>query len=113
MNTPPPEQRLRTARFAVHATRGIIRDRKVRRVTISILLALAVLMVIGGSTFLRDFLNPRAQGAGWFAVYWLACGWMTFTALLLALFDLLIVRAEARAARRLLQEEVRRSGPEP
>ncbi len=111
MATPPPDPKLRAAPFAVHATRGIIRDRKTRRVAIFVLLALAVLMVIVGSTFLREFLNPRAH-VGWFAVYWLACGWFTFTAMLLALFDLLIVRAEARQARRILREEAARSTPE-
>ncbi len=112
METPLPQKKLRTMPFALHATRGIIRDRKVRRVTIFVLLTLAVLMVLAGSTFLREPLNPREHGAFWFAVYWLVCGWLTFTSLLLALFDLLMVRAEARAASRALRESASRTARE-
>ncbi|MEP6823144.1 MAG: hypothetical protein ABI946_12440 [Chthoniobacterales bacterium] len=106
METPPPQKTLRTVPFALHATRGIIRDRKVRRVTIFVLLTLAILMVIAGSTCLRETLNPHEHGAFWFAIYWLVCGWLTSTSVLLALFDLLMVRAEARAAGRVLRERV-------
>lgn len=112
METPLPQKKLRTMPFALHATRGIIRDRKVRRVTISVLLVLAVLLLIAGSTFLREILDPREHGAFWFAIFWLVCGWFTFAALLLALFDLLMVRAEARAARRVLRESAARTAHE-
>lgn len=105
MNEPP--KRLRTGSFAVHATRGIIRDRGFRRKTIAVLLTAAALMVIAGSTVLQGPLDPR-EGAGWFVIYWLVCAWLTFTALLLGLYDLLIVRAEGRAARRALHDSVRR-----
>lgn len=105
-----PKQ-LKTGSFVVHATRGIIRDRGVRRKTIFILLGTAVLMVVAGSTFLQGLLNPR-EHFGWFALFWLACGWLTLTSLLLALFDLLMVRAEARAARRALREEAASSRTE-
>lgn len=101
-------KKLRTAPFALHATRGIIRDRKMRRVTIAVLLVWALLMVIAGSTVLRAPLNPREHGVFWFAIFWLGCGWLTFTSLLLALFDLLMVRAEARYASRALRESVAR-----
>ena len=40
-----------------------------------------------------------------FVVFWLACAWATLLVILLALFDLLLVRAQERAARRALQEE--------
>ncbi len=109
METPPPQKKLRTVPFALHATRGIIRDRKVRRITILLLLVLAVLMVTAGSTFLRETLAPRENGAFWFAIFWLVCGWLTFTSVLLALFDLLMVRAEARAASRVLRENAERA----
>ena len=58
-------------------------------------------MVIAGSTFLREPLDPRMHGPFWFAIFWLGCGWLTLTSLLLALFDLLLVRAEARGRRTL------------
>lgn len=107
MDTAPPGKRLKTAPFAVHATRGIIRHRGFRRKTIGVLLTVAALMAIAGSTVLEGVLDPR-QGAGWFAIYWLICGWLTFTALLLGLYDLLIVRSEGRAARRALRDEIGR-----
>ena len=103
-------ERLRTASFVVHATRGVIRDRAIRRKAIFVLLGSAVLMVIAGSTFLQQMLNPR-EHFGWFALFWLICGWFTITALLLALFDLLMLRAEGRAARRALREEAARARP--
>ncbi len=108
METPLPPKKLRSAPFALHATRGIIRDRKMRRVTIAVLLGWALLMLIAGSTFLREPLNPREHGVIWFAIFWLACGWLTITSLLLALFDLLMVRAETRAANRVLRESMTR-----
>lgn len=104
-------EKLRTASFVVHATRGVIRDRAVRRKAIFVLLGAAVLMVVAGSTFLQGLLNPR-EHFGWFALFWLICGWLTITSLLLAVFDLLMLRAEGRAARRVLREEAARVRPE-
>jgi hypothetical protein len=37
-----------------------------------------------------------------------ACAWLTLTALLLALFDLLMLRAQDRAARKILSEKLDR-----
>lgn len=99
-----PEKRLQTGPFVAHATRGIIRDRGFRRKTIAILLGAALLMVIAGTTLLRSVLDPR-EGVMWFAIYWLVCAWLTFTALLLALYDLLALRLEGREARRALREK--------
>jgi uncharacterized membrane protein len=39
-------------------------------------------------------------------LFWAACAWMTILAVLLALFDMLIVRAEARTAARELKSGV-------
>ena len=68
-------------------------------------LILAVLMVISGSTFLEAALHPREHLMR-FLLFWLICAWLTVTALLLALFDLLLVRAAGRAACRKLDEEI-------
>lgn len=111
METPPDEKKLRTAPFAAHAARGIIRDPKVRRRMMFALLGIAVLMVVVGSTALRDVLNPR-EHLGRFAAFWLACAWLTITSLLLALFDMLMVRAERRAVERALREQIARSASE-
>ena len=42
----PPEENLQAMSFATHATRGLIRDRTMRRKTIAILLALAVVAFV-------------------------------------------------------------------
>ncbi|MEO5720410.1 MAG: hypothetical protein ABIR71_02940 [Chthoniobacterales bacterium] len=112
MSAEPDPPKFQAASFTVQATRGLIRDRGMRRKAISALLVLAVLMVIAGATFLQEALNPR-EHLGWFVIFWLACGWLTFTALLLALFDLLLVRAETRAARRVLKEQLRAAADLP
>jgi hypothetical protein len=101
----PEEKPLRTASFVVHATRGVIRDQTTRRKTMFVLLVIALVLLFVGSTFLSSILNPREHPV-WFTLYWFACGWLTFTAMLLALFDLLIVRAQARKAERLLRSEL-------
>ena len=100
-----PEKTLRTASFVVHATRGVIRDQTARRKTMFVLLVVALVLLFAGSTLLNSILNPRAHPV-WFIFYWLVCGWLTITAMLLALFDLLVVRAQARKAERLLRPEL-------
>ena len=60
---------------------------------------IAVLMLFIGATLLASVLNPREHPA-WFIFYWLACAWVTVTVVLLAVFDLLMVRIGARAERR-------------
>jgi hypothetical protein len=100
----PAEKPLRAASFAVHATRGVIRDQTTRRKTMFFLLVTALVLLCLGSTFLAPLLNPR-EHLGWALTFWIVCVWLTLTALLLALFDLLTLRAAARAA----EHELRRS----
>ena len=72
METPPPEKRLRVAPFAVHATRGLLRDQQARRKTMAITLVIAVVFTIAGLTVLRPWLDPQEHP--WrFILYWLAC----------------------------------------
>jgi hypothetical protein len=105
---PEPEKRLKTGSFSAHAARGIIRDPSVRRKAMFALLFLAVLMVIAGSSVLRDFLDPREHAVR-FILFWLACAWLTITAMLLALYDALMARKRARAAERMLREQLLRA----
>jgi hypothetical protein len=103
METPPPEKRLRMMPFTVHATRGLLRDQRSRRKTMAISLVIAVVLLVAGLTVLRPWLDPHEHP--WrFIFYWLVCAWETLLVLLLALFDLLLVRAQTRAARKLLRE---------
>ena len=105
MEERPPEKRLQVAPFTVHATRGLLRDPKTRRKTMAILLIVALVMMLLGFFGLGQWLEPREHPAR-FILFWLACGWITFTALLLALLDMLLLRAEARRAREALREKV-------
>jgi hypothetical protein len=102
----PNQKRLRTVSFAIHATRGIIRDHNTRRKVMFILLVLALMLLFSGSTFLQAALNHHEHRI-LFILFWLTCGWLTFTAMLLAIFDMLIVRLEARRAERALRERLK------
>ncbi len=108
MAMPPNEKKLEPASFAAHASRGLIRDVGMRRKAMLALLFVAVVMSIAGSTVLRGMLSPREHVIAFF-VFWIACGWFTLTALLLALYDLLAVGAQGRAERRALREKVKRA----
>ena len=79
--------------------------------TITLIIALALL--IAGLTVLKPWLDPREHP--WrFILYWLACAWEIVLVLLLALYDLLLVRMQTRATKRLLEEQIRKgNGPEP
>lgn len=66
-------------------------------------LLVAVVMLVAGLTVLRPWLNPQEHP--WrFILYWFACAWETLLVLLLALLDLLLIRAQARAARKAIAE---------
>lgn len=105
METRPPEKPLEMAPFTVHATRGLLRDQRMRRITMAISVAVAVIMLVTGLTLFRSWLHPHEHP--WrFVLFWFACAWLTVLAILLALFDLLVVRAEARAARKAFREQV-------
>jgi uncharacterized membrane protein YfcA len=102
---PPNEKKFRFVSFAIHATRGLLRDQNARRKTMFWVVILAVLMLFCGATFLAPWLDPRVRPV-WFILYWLACAWLTVTAVLLALLDLLQVRVQARAEKRALAQKI-------
>jgi membrane protein implicated in regulation of membrane protease activity len=94
-NKGPEEKDLQYTSFVVHATRGVIRAQSIRRKTMFALLVLAMLLLFSGITFLAPMLNPREHLVA-ALFFWIACVWLTLTALLLALFDLVSVRRTAR-----------------
>jgi uncharacterized membrane protein len=109
MENSSEEKNLQPVSFIAHATRGVIRDQQTRRKAMLVLLALAVLMLLAGFTVLQSALNPREHP--WFVIsFWIACVWLTFTAMLLAIFDLLVVRLESRKAQRALREKLKDGG---
>jgi len=107
METQPPKKSFQVAPFAIQVTRGLLRDEGSRRKTMAISVLIAVAMLVAGLTVLRPWLNPHEHP--WrFIFFWFACAWETILVLLLALLDLLLLRAQARAARRAFQDEVSR-----
>jgi len=99
------EKQLRTTSFVVYATRGVIRDQVTRCKPMLSLLELALLLLIAGFTFLQPALNPQEHP--WRVIFfWIVCVWLTFTAMLLALFDLLVLRLQARRTERALRERL-------
>src|SRR5713101_4787534 len=105
MEKSPEEKDLHAVSFVVHATRGLIRDQNTRRKAMLFLLMLALLLLILGFTFLQPALNPQEHP--WRVIFfWIVCIWLTSTALLLALFDLLVLRLQARQAERALREKL-------
>ena len=71
----------------------------------------ALLMLFFGATFLDKWLREHPVI---FAFYWLACAWATLTSVLLALYDLLAIRAGVRRAQRKLASEIlaKKNGPD-
>lgn len=82
-------------------TRGLIFDQHLRRQTMFYAVLAAMLMAFTGDVLLSDWLRVRLVR---FVVWWLACGWLTVLAALLALYDLLLLRVQHRLARRELRE---------
>ena|SRR5438046_5322545 len=107
METRPPEKPLEVAPFAVHATRGVLRDPKTRRKTMAMLLAAALVLIGLGLVGAKTWVEPHEHPVR-FILFWFACGWITVTALLLALLDLLILRTAARQARKGLRNGIGR-----
>jgi hypothetical protein len=104
MEPGPPKQRFWMVPFTIHATRGLLRDQRSRRKTMAVSLLFAVAMLVAGWTVLRPWLNPREHP--WrFILFWLACAWDTLLVVLLALLDLLLIRAQARAAKKAFREQ--------
>ena len=71
-----------------------------------VVLIIAMVLLFAGTTILQPFLSPR-EHPGWFIFFWVACAWLTFLALLLAVFDLLTVKMQARGARKVLRGKLR------
>jgi len=108
----PEGKSLRTFSFVIHATRGVVRDQNTRRKTMFAAVLVAVGLLFSGSTFLWSVLDPRVH-PGWFILFWFACAWITLLAALLAVFDILLVRAQARVGERLWHRETSQTPDSP
>jgi len=74
------------------------------------LMVTALALLFSGLTFLQSALNAREHTV-WFILFWAICAWLTLTALLLAIFDVLILKAGTRKAQRELRERLKSNSP--
>jgi protein-S-isoprenylcysteine O-methyltransferase Ste14 len=81
-----------------------------RRKAMFLTVIVALVMLFCGATFLAPVLDPKIR-PGWFVTYWLACVWVTVTALLLAVFDLLLARQQARDEKCTLARRIAETPP--
>ncbi len=96
----PPQKQGKTALAGVAGlTRGLLFDARQRRQLMIYVIAAALgLTVVGGTVGFETL-----RGNLWvFAAYWLLCAFLTLLAVLLAIYDLLMLRLLARRAQREL-----------
>ncbi|GEM_PF-1422394 len=95
-----------SARLVIAITRGLIRSQRTRRMTMFVMVMIALVLLFCGATFLSGLLAEHPFA---FVIYWAVCAWLTLCAVLLAIFDMLAVRAMALRERRRLKEEIFRA----
>jgi hypothetical protein len=102
---------VRSFKFLIALTLGVIRDPRMRRWFMFYSLLVALVQIFLGVTFLWA---PLLQRPWIFITYWIACVWLTISALLLALYDMVAIRAAARQERHRLEAEYarRKSAPD-
>jgi hypothetical protein len=93
---------VRSLKFLLAFTVGLIRDPRLRRQFMFYALVAALVLLFAGSTFLDA---PLRRHVYLLLGYWGACAWLTISALLLALYDMLAIRAAERRERRRLERE--------
>ncbi len=94
----------RMFRLIMLLTKGVLRDTRLRRNVMMWVMLAAMLMLFLGSWLIAD---EWARQHPWlYLFYWLACAWLTLTGVMLALFDILIIRATARIMRRKLEQDI-------
>lgn len=94
---------MNTGRFIIQVSKGLIRDQKARRHMMFYGVLIALVLLFAGSTVLWNLLRSHPLI---FLAYWAACAWITLLAVLLALYDILRVRAETRRSLRELEEQI-------
>jgi hypothetical protein len=94
---------VRSFKFLLAYTLGLIRDSQARRATMFYTTLGSVLLLFVGSVLLDSVLRAHPL---WFVAWWAVCAWLMVASLLLALFDILMIRAAARRARRELARKV-------
>ncbi len=100
---------MRSIKFLLAYTLGLIRDSQTRRNTMFYTTLGSVVLLFVGAVLIDRNLREHPV---WFIVWWGACAWLMIASLLLALFDILTIRAAARRARRELARKVLAQDPD-
>ncbi len=92
--------------FIIQVCKGIIRAPRVRRTLMFWTVLVVLVLIFLGATFLWPWLREHPLI---FIGYWAVCGWLTMLAALLAVYDMAMVRLEAKRAQEELKREYFRS----
>jgi len=90
--------------FIIAISKGIARDMRARRTVLFFVVLVAMLMAFVGAVPLGGWLTTERPIL--FLLYWGACAWLTVLSILLALYDMLMLRQEAKRERRRIKSEV-------
>jgi hypothetical protein len=90
-------------RSILQLTRAFVRDQRLRRSMMFYTSLGSVLMLFVGAVVIDRTLRDRPVT---FIAWWAICAWLMLTSLLLALFDMLAIRAAARRERRELARRI-------
>lgn len=93
---------MNNARFIIQVSKGLIRHQRARRLVMFYSVLIALVMLFAGAV--SDWPDPKDHPI-LFLGYWGVCAWVTLLAVLLALYDMVKVRAEAQRMRRDLARE--------
>lgn len=90
-------------RFIIQVSKGLIRNQRARRLMMFYGVIIALVLLFAGATLLWNLLRNHPL---LFLAYWAVCAWITLLAVLLAIYDILRVRADARRTLRRMREEI-------
>lgn len=90
-------------RWVILISKGILHDRAMRRHVLFWIVVVALSLLGVGAFVLDEWLSGHPF---LFLIYWGACLWFTLALLLLALYDLLALRVEARRERQELKRRI-------
>ena len=91
-------------RSIILLTKGILRDTRLRRNLMLWVMLVAMVMLFLGWVLIPNEWAHRHY-VMYFA-YWAVCLWLTIAGMLLAVFDMLIIRAAGRAMRRRIEQDI-------
>ena len=89
-------------RFIIQASKGLIRDHRMRRTLIFYDMVVVLVMSFLGATFFWNWLREHPL---FFLGYWAVCAWLTVLAAMLAIYDLARIRIEAWEVKRQLKKK--------